>query len=76
MSFGFLWEELRDKRDRRLESSDWTQMPDSPLSDSKKAEWAAYRQALRDIPQKFPSDVDENAVNPYEVADLFPERPS
>ena len=32
-----------------LEASDWTQLPDSPLSDSKKAEWATYRQALRDI---------------------------
>ena len=32
-----------------LKGSDWTQMPDSPLSDSKKAEWATYRQELRDI---------------------------
>ena len=32
-----------------LEASDWTQLPDSPFSDSKKAEWATYRQALRDI---------------------------
>ena len=32
-----------------LPSSDWTQLPDSPLSDSKKAEWATYRQALRDL---------------------------
>ena len=41
---------LRRERDRRLETSDWTQAADSPLTDSKKAEWAAYRTALRDLP--------------------------
>lgn len=41
---------LRLERDRRLVTSDWTQTADSPLSDSKKAEWAAYRTALRDLP--------------------------
>jgi hypothetical protein len=40
---------MRDKRNALLTQSDWTQMPDSPLSDAKKAEWATYRQALRDI---------------------------
>lgn len=40
---------VREKRTRDLALSDWTQMPDSPLSDEKKAEWATYRQALRDI---------------------------
>ena len=41
---------LRPNRDSLLTESDWTQMTDSPLSDSKKAEWATYRQALRDLP--------------------------
>ena len=41
---------LRANRDSLLTESDWTQMTDSPLSDSKKAEWATYRQALRDLP--------------------------
>ena len=44
------WNEIREKRDRRLAASDWTQMPDSPLSATKKAEWATYRQALRVLP--------------------------
>lgn len=39
----------RKNRDELLAASDWTQMPDSPLSDEKKSEWATYRQALRDI---------------------------
>lgn len=37
------------KRNGLLNNSDWTQMPDSPLSAEKKAEWAVYRQALRDM---------------------------
>ena len=44
-------EELfRGERDSLLSQSDWTQLADSPLSDSKKTEWATYRQALRDLP--------------------------
>lgn len=42
--------ESRANRNVRLQKSDWTQFPDSPLSDAKKAEWATYRQALRDVP--------------------------
>ena len=42
-------EELKMHRAAMLEGSDWTQLPDSPLSDSKKTEWAIFRQQLRDI---------------------------
>ncbi len=38
---------LRQERDRRLAASDWTQVPDAPVD---QAAWAAYRQALRDLP--------------------------
>ena len=38
------------ERNKLLSESDWTQLPDSPLSTEKKAEWATYRQALRDMP--------------------------
>ncbi len=41
---------FRRKRDALLNQSDWTQLPDNALSDSKKTEWATYRQALRDLP--------------------------
>ena len=41
---------FRAVRNKKLADSDWTQAPDSPLSDTKKAEWATYRQALRDFP--------------------------
>ena len=39
----------RSQRNAFLSDSDWTQYAeDNPLSDEKKAEWATYRQALRD----------------------------
>jgi len=37
------------ERNRRLSESDWTQMPDSPLSATEKTAWKKYRQALRDM---------------------------
>jgi hypothetical protein len=57
---------IRRERDRRLAASDWTQLPDSPLSDEQRAEWAAYRQALRDLDMgggRWPkSPADEGTV--------------
>jgi len=41
--------DLRTKRNRFLIESDWTQSPDSPLTDSKKTEWATYRTNLRNL---------------------------
>ena len=45
-----LTEWVRTRRTIKLNASDWTQGADSPLSDSKKAEWQTYRQTLRDFP--------------------------
>ena len=49
----------RSDRDYLLQMSDWTHISDSPLSTEKKAEWGAYRQALRDITKQdgFPLNV-------------------
>ena len=58
-----LWAVVREDRDQRLATSDWTQVADSPLSDSKKAEWATYRQALRDIPANNSSVTDTDEVS-------------
>ena len=50
---------VRNDRFGKLKESDWTQMADSPLTAEKKAEWATYRQALRDISsaEGFPHNV-------------------
>lgn len=50
---------LKQLREIALKGSDWTQMPDSPLSDEEKKSWAEYRQLLRDI-TKDPSFPDMN----------------
>lgn len=51
--------EVRSTRDSLLRDCDWTQMPDSPLSEEEKSAWQTYRQALRDVPQQeeFPQNV-------------------
>ena len=47
---------IRDQRTQKLKDSDWTQLADSPVD---KTVWAAYRQALRDVPSQtgFPWEV-------------------
>lgn len=47
---GDLMRVLRDLRDSLLASCDWTQVADSPLTESQRAEWATYRTALRNLP--------------------------
>ena len=49
-SSSFLWMKLRNERDDLLLFSDYTQLADSGLTDSKKAEWVTYRKSLRDLP--------------------------
>ena len=45
-------EGFREERNKRLAETDWTQVSDSPLSESKKTEWQTYRQKLRDMPSQ------------------------
>jgi hypothetical protein len=54
--------DVRQARNDTLSACDWTQLADAVVD---KEAWAAYRQALRDIPQQegFPWDV------------IFPEKP-
>jgi len=40
---------LREMRDVLLKESDWTQMPDCPLSEEVKNDWRIWRQEMRDI---------------------------
>tara|TARA_B000000565_G_scaffold190306_1_gene145100 strand:+ start:2284 stop:2664 length:381 start_codon:yes stop_codon:yes gene_type:complete len=40
---------FRQMRNKKLLESDWTRIDDCGISTSKKAEWATYRQELRDI---------------------------
>ena len=49
-------QEARQMRGNLLAASDWTQVADAPVD---AAAWAAYRQALRDVPQQagFPENI-------------------
>ena len=60
-------DEFREWRNALLYETDWTILPDSPLSADKQAEWKTYRQKLRDLPA--------NTSEPYRV-DLRPDTPS
>jgi vacuolar-type H+-ATPase catalytic subunit A/Vma1 len=59
---------IRTTRDWRLSKSDFTQMVDAPFTNEKKAEWATYRQRLRDITSTF-----SEATSLEEV--IFPTEP-
>ena len=63
------WETVRTVRNSKLGMCDWTQLPDSPLSDSKKAEWAEYRTILRRLPA-----MNSSATNLDEI--VWPDEPS
>jgi hypothetical protein len=43
------WVVVRGERDVKLQSCDWTVLPDVPMAPSVLTEWETYRQALRDI---------------------------
>lgn len=55
---------IRRPRNFFLAQSDWTQLPDAPLTEAKKAEWAAYRQQLRAMPTVYASiqDISELVI--------------
>lgn len=61
-----LAKEIRNKRDRLLAETDWTQVTDTVLSSKKQEEYKAYRQKLRDI--------TEQEGFPYKVK--FPTKPT
>jgi hypothetical protein len=58
------WDAVRGDRNKRLLDSDWTQLPDAPLTEEQKTAWQAYRQALRDVTQQ---------ADPFEI--IWPSKP-
>jgi hypothetical protein len=45
---------IRHQRDMLLRDTDWSVLPDCPLSDEDKAAYTVYRRALRDLPAAYP----------------------
>lgn len=44
--------DVSKRRKQLLVSSDWTQLPNGPLTQQQQEAWAVYRQQLRDIPEQ------------------------
>jgi hypothetical protein len=57
---------VREYRDQLLQESDWTQLPDVPLTTAQVQQWRVYRQALRDYPKQI--NVAEWTAPPWPVA--------
>lgn len=48
-----------ERRNKLLYATDWTQLPNGPLSAEQQQAWAVYRQQLRDLTEQsgFPGEV-------------------
>ena len=49
------WVAIRQKRDQLIRESDWTMTPGATVD---QAQWTAYRQVLRDLPQTYENAED------------------
>ena len=63
------WENVRKKRDYLLKSSDWTVTPGSTVD---QAQWSAYRQNLRDLPQTYKDKTADDVVWPVQPSTAGP----
>ena len=74
------WKRLRQRRDKLLHQSDWSQGTDVPSA--VKSDWATYRGKLRDIPTTVTkpafSVLDDKEVNTMlnDIIALMPTKPS
>ena len=63
------WDDIRSKRDSLLSSTDWTMTTGSTVD---QAQWAAYRQNLRDIPQTYSGKTPDEVVWPTQPSTAGP----
>ena len=52
-------QKIRWERNNKLAQTDFTQIGDAPFTDQQKASYIVYRQALRDVPENIPADLDD-----------------
>lgn len=58
--------DVRNWRNELLLESDYTQLPDAPLTAAQVQQWRVYRQALRDYPKQV--NVNDWSAPPWPVA--------
>ena len=66
---GLTWNDIRSKRDGILQSTDWTMTTGAPVD---QAQWAAYRQNLRDLPQTYKDKTPDDVVWPTQPSTAGP----
>jgi len=63
------WDDIRDTRDGILRDTDWTMTTGASVD---QAQWAAYRQNLRDIPQTYKDKTPDDVVWPTQPSTAGP----
>ena len=66
---GLTWNDIRAKRDGILSSTDWTMTTGATVD---QAQWAAYRQNLRDLPQTYKDKTPDDVVWPTQPSTAGP----
>ena len=63
------WDDIRLKRDNILKDTDWTMTTGATVD---QAQWAAYRQVIRDIPQTYKDKTPDDVVWPTQPSTAGP----
>ena len=63
------WQDIRDTRDQILQTTDWTMTTGATVD---QAQWAAYRQTIRDIPQTYKDKTPDDVVWPTQPSTAGP----
>ena len=63
------WDSIRFTRDQILKDTDWTMTTGATVD---QAQWAAYRQTIRDIPQTYKDKTPDDVVWPTQPSTAGP----
>ena len=63
------WDSIRATRDQILKDTDWTMTTGATVD---QAQWAAYRQVIRDIPQTYKDKTPDDVVWPTQPSTAGP----
>ena len=63
------WDDIREIRDQILRDTDWTMTTGATVD---QAQWAAYRQVIRDIPQTYKDKTPDDVVWPTQPSTAGP----
>ena len=63
------WDSIRTTRDQILRDTDWTMTTGATVD---QAQWAAYRQVIRDIPQTYKDKTPDDVVWPTQPSTKGP----